>query len=78
MCVNMYIDMYISHSGYSIRLATTKQHNLLMVLICNVYKHRWLHNTCVCLNARSTVNKKKELNITVEDIDSHIKGITES
>ena len=33
---------------------------------------------CVCLNARSIVNKKNELNIMVEDIDSHIIGITES
>ena len=33
---------------------------------------------CVCLNARSLVNKKNELNIMVEDIDPHIIGITES
>ena len=33
---------------------------------------------CVCLNARSIVNKKIELNIMVEDIDPHIIGITES
>ena len=33
---------------------------------------------CVCLNARSTVNKINELNIMVEDIDQHIIGITES
>ena len=32
---------------------------------------------CVCLNARSIVNKKT-LNIMVEDIDPHIIGITES
>ena len=32
---------------------------------------------CVCLNARSIVNKKNELNM-VEDIDPHIIGITES
>ena len=31
---------------------------------------------CVCLNARSIVNKNNELNITVEDIDPHIIGIT--
>ena len=31
---------------------------------------------CVCLNARSIVNKKNELNIMAEDI--HIIGITES
>ena len=31
----------------------------------------------MCLNARSIVNKN-ELNITVEDIDPHIIGITES
>ena len=33
---------------------------------------------CECLNARNIVNKKNELNITVEDIDPHIIGITES
>ena len=33
---------------------------------------------CVCLNARSIVNKKNELNIMVEDVDPHIIGITES
>ena len=33
---------------------------------------------CVCLNPRSIVNKKNELNIMVEDIDPHIIGITES
>ena len=27
---------------------------------------------CVCLNARSIVNKKNELNIMVEDTDPHI------
>ena len=35
----------------------------------------------MCLNARSIVNKKSELNIMVElleDIDPHIIGITES
>ena len=32
----------------------------------------------VCLNARSIVNKKNELNIMVEDIAPHIIGITES
>ena len=32
----------------------------------------------VCLNARTIVNKKNELNIMVEDIDPHIIGITES
>ena len=30
---------------------------------------------CVCLNARSIVNKKNGLNIMVEDIDPHIIGI---
>ena len=30
----------------------------------------------VCLNARSIVNKRNELNIMVEDIDPHIIGIT--
>ena len=33
---------------------------------------------CVCLNARSIVNKRNELNIMVEDSDPHIIGITES
>ena len=33
---------------------------------------------CVCLNARSIVNKKNELNIMVEDIDPHIISIIES
>ena len=32
----------------------------------------------MCLNTRSRVNKKNELNIMVEDIDPHIIGITES
>ena len=33
---------------------------------------------CVCLNARSIVNKKNKLNIMVEDTDPHIIGITKS
>ena len=33
---------------------------------------------CVCLNARSIINKKDELNIMVDDITPHIIGITES
>ena len=33
---------------------------------------------CVCLNARSIVNKKTELNILLEDIDPYIAGITKS
>ena len=33
---------------------------------------------CVCLKARSIVNKINELNIMVEDIDPHIIGITKS
>ena len=33
---------------------------------------------CVCLNARSIINKKRELNIMVADSDSDIIGITES
>ena len=33
---------------------------------------------CVCLNSRSIVNKKNELNIMVEDINPHIFGIIES
>ena len=32
----------------------------------------------VCLNGRSIINKKNELNIMVEDIKPHIIGITES
>ena len=33
---------------------------------------------CVCLNARSIINKKTELNIMVDAIKPHIIGITES
>ena len=33
---------------------------------------------CVCLNDRSIINKKNELNIMVDDIKPHIIGITES
>ena len=33
---------------------------------------------CVCLNARSIVNKRNELSIMVEEITPHIIGITES
>ena len=33
---------------------------------------------CVCLNARSIINKKTELNIMVDDIKPHLIGITES
>ena len=33
---------------------------------------------CICLNARSIVNKKNELNIMAEDIDPNIISITES
>ena len=33
---------------------------------------------CVCINARSIINKKNELNIMVDDIKPHIIGITES
>ena len=33
---------------------------------------------CVCLNARSIINKKTELNIMVDDIKPHTIGITES
>ena len=33
---------------------------------------------CVCLNARSIVNKKNYLNIMLGDIDPHIVAITES
>ena len=33
---------------------------------------------CVCLNARSIINKKNELNIMVDDIKRHLIGITES
>ena len=35
-------------------------------------------NKCVCLSARSIINKKNELNIMVDDIKPHIIGITES
>ena len=33
---------------------------------------------CVCLNARSIINKENEFNIMVDDIKPHIIGITES
>ena len=33
---------------------------------------------CVCLNAMSIINKKNELNIMVDDINTIIIGITES
>ena len=33
---------------------------------------------CGCLNARSIINKKNELNIMIDDIKPHIIGITES
>ena len=33
---------------------------------------------CVCLNARSIINKKNELDIMVGEIKPHIIGITES
>ena len=33
---------------------------------------------CVCLNARSIINKKDELHIMVDDIKPHIIGITKS
>ena len=32
----------------------------------------------MCLNTRSIINKKNELNIMVDDIKPHIIGITES
>ena len=35
-------------------------------------------NKCVCLYARSIINKKNELNIMEDDIKPHIIGITES
>ena len=33
---------------------------------------------CVCLNARSIISNKSELNIMVDEIKPHIIGITES
>ena len=33
---------------------------------------------CVCLNVRSIINKKNELNIMVDDIKPYVIGITES
>ena len=32
---------------------------------------------CDCLNARTLVNRRNELNIMVEDIDPHIIGVSE-
>ena len=47
--------------------------------ITNCPKHRSEAGCkCVCLNARSIVNKKNELNIVVEDIDPHIISSAES
>ena len=44
----------------------------------NTGKHTKSEIKCVCLNARSIINKKTELNIMVDDIKPHIIGITES
>ena len=44
----------------------------------NVRKTSKVGYRCMCLNARSIVNKKNKLNIMVEDIDRDIIGITES
>ena len=42
----------------------------------NTGKHIQEEIKCVCLNARSKINKKDELNIMVDDIKPHIIGIT--
>ena len=34
--------------------------------------------TCACLNARSVVNKKNEVNSMVDDIGPRVIGVTES
>ena len=53
-------------------------------IVCDSSTTRWPTPTttkCVCLNARSIINKKNELNIMVDDIKPHkiiIIGITES
>ena len=45
----------------------------------NTGKHFQSRNIkCVCLNARSILNKKNELDIMVDEIKPHIIGITES
>ena len=41
----------------------------------NIYKAEM---KCVCLNARSIINKKNELSTMVDDINPVIIGITES
>ena len=33
---------------------------------------------CVCLNARSIINKKSKLDVMVADVDPRVIGITES
>ena len=43
----------------------------------NTGKHSKAEIKCICLNARSIINKKKELNIMVDDIKPQIIGITE-
>ena len=37
-------------------------------LIINMFRCYYTGYTCVCINARSIVNKRNELNIMVEDI----------
>ena len=44
----------------------------------NTGKHVQAKIKCVCLNARSIINKKNELDIMVDEIKRHIIGIPES
>ena len=53
----------------------TSTHKLVTKYPENIYEADY---KCVCLIARSTVNKNNELKIMIKDIDPHIIGITES
>ena len=50
-------------------------HNAVTICLENISEDG---NKCVCLNTRSIINKKNELNIMVEDINPHIINKTES
>ena len=54
---------------------TTSTHKPVTKCLENIYEAGY---KCVCLIARSILNKKNELNIMAENINPHITGITES
>ena len=63
-----------------VRVGMTKRKSItgMMITVEQVAIRKLLNLVIhVCLNARSTVNKRNELNIMVEDINPHIMGITE-